>query len=515
MKVEQAKFCTASRSGRRLMYVRTLVVSAAVFATAQAAHAAIPWDGEGNDGNWFNPANWNRNDNDNNTLPPGSPTVTDTEISVGTANLNGGLGIIYDTDLPGDTGPDNPFFPVPASVNDPPMDYGYQKIAQLYISRSANPPSGTVVPDNTVTIRGDLESEGPVIVGRSSGVAGMATNGKIIQESGLFKIPLQELDLGSAEGGTRAGFGNGTYDYRGGILEVSQDGGDGIRLASGGSGGVGGIGRFIMRNPGASSPGYVRAFDINVAANQGNSVILANGTTNGVGIFEFHSNGPNGTRPIQVNQNLIINNGGSGTAGSVRSSRLELVLDAPPMVNETGVPQDLGLFDVAFSVATGTSTTGTGALGDFFSSADGSTVYTEGATVSAMYQGSTYNWTITYAGNITWADANAGTVGSISDTNGVDIVLKGLSSVIVPDDLAGDYNDDGAVNAADYVVWRKANGPLGEYETWRANFGRTAPGVGLGAALGSSAVPEPTAVVTALVAVFGAGCLGRKRQMVA
>ena len=52
-----------------------------------------------------------------------------------------------------------------------------------------DPPSGTVVPDNTVTLRGDLESTGPVIVGRSSGMAGMTTNGKVIQESGLFTIP--------------------------------------------------------------------------------------------------------------------------------------------------------------------------------------------------------------------------------------------------------------------------------------------------------------------------------------
>ena len=108
-----------------------------------ATFAAIPWDGQGNDGNWFNPANWNRNDNDNNTLPPGSPTDTDTELSAGTASLNGGLGVIYDTDLPGDTGPDNPFFPVPDSVNDPPPNFGYQMIRELYISRSASPPSGT------------------------------------------------------------------------------------------------------------------------------------------------------------------------------------------------------------------------------------------------------------------------------------------------------------------------------------------------------------------------------------
>ena len=305
MNAQQRKNSLSHLSGVKAASILALYGLLAVCAAIPTAQAAIPWDGDGGDGNWFNPANWNRNMNDNNTLPPGTAAVTDTEISIGTATLNGGLGVIYDPR------PGAPFIPVPDPVNDPPPDYTYQKIAQLYISRSPNPPSA--VPDNTLTLRGDLESGGPVIVGRSSGVLGSTTNGKIIQEGGLFKVPLSNLDLGNAETGGRIGNGNGTYDYRGGMLEVSQDGGSGLRLAAGGGGGVGGIGRFIMRNPGPTSPGYVRAYDVNVAANEGNTVILANGTTTGVGIVEFHSAGTNGTRPIQVNRNLIINNGGSGT----------------------------------------------------------------------------------------------------------------------------------------------------------------------------------------------------------
>jgi hypothetical protein len=216
-----------------------------VFAIAPFAQAAIPWDNDGNDGIWFNPANWNRNGNDNNTLPPGGDATgtaasTDTEISFGTASLNGGLGVIYDPR------PGAPFIPVPDSVNDPPSGFSYQKINQLYISRDSTDTT-VLTPDNTVTIRGDLEAAGNVIVGRSSGMAGLKTNGKIIQEGGLFKIPLSALDLGNSETGTRIGSGNGTYDYKGGSLEVSQDGGSGLRLAAGGSGGVSGIGRFITR----------------------------------------------------------------------------------------------------------------------------------------------------------------------------------------------------------------------------------------------------------------------------
>jgi hypothetical protein len=58
--------------------------------------------------------------------------------------------------------------------------------------------------------------------------------------------------------------------------------------------------------------------------------------------------------------------------------------------------------------------------------------------------------------------------------------------------LPGDYNEDGSVDAADYVVWRKSDGSQEDYNTWRTNFGRTA-GSG-GGALASAAVPEPASI---------------------
>jgi hypothetical protein len=148
-------------------------------------------------------------------------------------------------------------------------------------------------------------------------------------------------------------------------------------------------------------------------------------------------------------------------------------------------------------------------LGDFFSSADGSTVYTQDATVSAMYQGSTYNWIISYIGNITWADPNSGVVGSISDSGGADVVLKGLSSVIVPIGLPGDFNSDGKVDAADYVVWRKTDGSQPGYDEWRANVGRTAGASAAGQAAG--AIPEPAAILL-LLAALAAGLILRRAK---
>ena len=53
--------------------------------------------------------------------------------------------------------------------------------------------------------------------------------------------------------------------------------------------------------------------------------------------------------------------------------------------------------------------------------------------------------------------------------------------------VAGDYNDNGKVDGADYVVWRKTNinGAAG-YTTWRSNFGATGSGGNGGDPMSSS-----------------------------
>jgi len=69
--------------------------------------------------------------------------------------------------------------------------------------------------------------------------------------------------------------------------------------------------------------------------------------------------------------------------------------------------------------------------------------------------------------------------------------------------LAGDYNFDGIVDAADYVVWRKGIGVAStppNYNLWRTNFGEPNGGSGATAALPNSAVPEPASLALLLVA---------------
>jgi hypothetical protein len=87
------------------------------------------------------------------------------------------------------------------------------------------------------------------------------------------------------------------------------------------------------------------------------------------------------------------------------------------------------------------------------------------------------------------------------------LVLDALLAEVAPPLLAGDYNDDGVVDAADYTMWRDNlgaaagtlpndvdGGEIGQdqYDTWVTNFG-AASGGGAGS-LVNSAVPEPSSI---------------------
>jgi hypothetical protein len=91
--------------------------------------------------------------------------------------------------------------------------------------------------------------------------------------------------------------------------------------------------------------------------------------------------------------------------------------------------------------------------------------------------------------------------------------------------LPGDYNQDGAVDTADYVVWRDHlgepagtlpndvdGGPIGQaqYDTWRAKFGNTE--LSASAALRRAAVHEPSSWL--LLAIASAGLIGPIRRVV-
>src|SRR4051812_38370818 len=79
--------------------------------------------------------------------------------------------------------------------------------------------------------------------------------------------------------------------------------------------------------------------------------------------------------------------------------------------------------------------------------------------------------------------------GSGSAFNPNQVVLSSFVSAVLP----GDFNFDGKVDAADYVVWRKGLGtthtPNG-FGLWRAHFGQLAGS----RTLSNASVPEPVSI---------------------
>ncbi len=93
---------------------------------------------------------------------------------------------------------------------------------------------------------------------------------------------------------------------------------------------------------------------------------------------------------------------------------------------------------------------------------------------------------------------------------------------IIYDGLAGDYNNDGVVNLADYTVWRDNLGAaagslvndantgvigVAQYSTWKTNFGATLPPV---TSLDNATVPEPSTCVFLTLSAVVCACRYRR-----
>jgi hypothetical protein len=113
---------------------------------------------------------------------------------------------------------------------------------------------------------------------------------------------------------------------------------------------------------------------------------------------------------------------------------------------------------------------------------------------SSLYNNSehfsfTLPFTGEYALRVRW-------LGEVFDTIGdMDQESYGLAWSAVAA-IPGDFNHDGAVDAADYVVWRRGFGTLfseNHYEVWRAHFGKSVAIIATPSSIErlSAAVPEP------------------------
>jgi len=123
-----------------------------------------------------------------------------------------------------------------------------------------------------------------------------------------------------------------------------------------------------------------------------------------------------------------------------------------------------------------------------------------------------------YENSFTSPGAYGGDIGLLAAGQG-GAIYKNLSiTEVAPPPIPGDYNVNGVVDSADYVVWRKGGllqnevATLGsntpeDYSEWRARFGNTS-GSGLGS---GSAVPEPSALI--MLSVTAAALLLKRRKL--
>jgi hypothetical protein len=106
-----------------------------------------------------------------------------------------------------------------------------------------------------------------------------------------------------------------------------------------------------------------------------------------------------------------------------------------------------------------------------------------------------------------------------------DLFIKSMQLIAAPPPVFGDYNRNGAVDAADYVVWRKQLGQMfqlpnevsgvtpgrvtpEDYAAWRARFGNRSAGAAAGG-ITSEAVPEPSSLACIFAGVW---CLSSRRR---
>jgi glucose/arabinose dehydrogenase len=123
----------------------------------------------------------------------------------------------------------------------------------------------------------------------------------------------------------------------------------------------------------------------------------------------------------------------------------------------------------------------------------------------------------TISGPASFAEDSVGNIYIVAYNSG------GVFKINTTQLLTGDYNADGTVNAADYIVWRKSFGSTtnlaadgnhnnmidnGDYTVWQNNFGTTVHTTGLGA---GTTIPEPAVVAIVMQGALIAAGWRRRR----
>jgi autotransporter-associated beta strand protein len=151
-----------------------------------------------------------------------------------------------------------------------------------------------------------------------------------------------------------------------------------------------------------------------------------------------------------------------------------------------------------------------------------------GATLALNFTGSPDVIDSLFLNGISQPVGTWGAIGSGAEFTSSLLAGPGLLQIAtyVPSPLVGDYNSNGVVDAADYVVWRRSvgatsipnrnpanSGPVGQadFDFWRGHLGQiVGSGSGSGVSATTTALPEPATMPLMLIVGMLAMCSRRQ-----
>lgn len=396
-----------------------ILVAGVLMLAARAAFAGTGYNST-TDSSWFNGNNWSNN--------PIAGVAADDDIYLGQGFTSlSPDGVIFDP-VHDPNYAANTSYTFGTTTQTTATSQQFVTIPQLYLAGGSGSGSGDIagkltIKSGTLTINGGSTGVG---IGRPqvpTTVLNTSEAATLVVVGGTLTTTASNGDIGLSQSQTNstplALTQNNTLDYTntGTITAVSKPAG-GLRFAPGAVASGFSFNNTAIFRHAAGGTGSATFASINIGGNNAST-----GVTNNT--VEFHYGGGDvSTVNVGVagtaGNSLKISNSTASAGGGAINSFLNLVLDAAPNQTIDSRVQDLGLFKLDDSVTGTTANTAgvnttdpTKEFKDVLGNA-----LTEGATVSAILDGTTYSWNIFYDGNISGSTiTGAGT--------GNDVVLIG------------------------------------------------------------------------------------------